>query len=189
MDSRAAHGDHRAGGDPAGWPTDLHAAADWLTEDVVQRLCAMRQDLAETAPLDAQQHEALTAVRARVLSIIDDLRDLGTTLRSGPLAGSAEQIDALTSRVADHCEGARALMAQSMQLTVHHGRLAAESVRLGRDAVALRAAAAPRDAPRRSSTRSTALRRSACTDARWRRTGNRASSPLPSRHRTSGVAG
>lgn len=155
--------------DPASWPSDLHAVADWITEDVAQRLYASRQDLVEAASDEDDRSPAVAAVNAEVLAIIRDLRAIGTTLRSGPRTGTAARVEGLTTRVADRCESAQALIAQSAQLVTRSGRLLAESERLRSDALRLRLNTVPRNVPQRSTVTRTAGGRGSHTGARWRR--------------------
>lgn len=93
------------------------AYADWMTEDVAQRLYAARQDLADAAdqaPADAAE---ISAVRDRLMSIVRGLHEIAGVLRhdrDGPLP--VERVEELAGRVERHCLDAEALMARGLSL-------------------------------------------------------------------------
>ena len=91
--------------------------ADWLTEDVAQRLYAARQDLADAAldvPSDAPELEAL---RDRLMLIVRSLHETAGVLR-GHADGRmpVERLERLAERVESDCATAEVLMARGLSL-------------------------------------------------------------------------
>lgn len=100
----------------------FHAFADWLTEDVAQRLYAARQDLADAAhdlPTDAIEIDAL---RERLMAIVRSLHETAGVLRAHD-AGSmpAERLEELAGRVEADCGAAETLMARGLTLIARPG--------------------------------------------------------------------
>jgi hypothetical protein len=91
--------------------------ADWLTEDVAQRLYAARQDLADAAidvPSDAPEIEAL---RDRLMLIVRSLHETAAVLRrhaDGRMP--VERLEQLAARVESDCAVAEVLMARGLSL-------------------------------------------------------------------------
>jgi hypothetical protein len=59
----------------------LQAYADWMTEDVAQRLYAARQDLAEVLTVSLEDATEIDAVRIRLMAIIRSLHETAGVLR------------------------------------------------------------------------------------------------------------
>jgi len=95
----------------------FHAFADWMTEDVAQRLYAARQDLADAAaerPADAPE---IDAVRDSLMAIVRSLHDTATLLREHDAATMpADRVEALAGRVERDCLDAEAVMARGISL-------------------------------------------------------------------------
>lgn len=95
----------------------FRAFADWLTEDVAQRLYAARQDLADAAydlPGDAAE---LDALRARLMAIVRSLHETAGVLRAHDAATMPVlRLEALAARVEEDCAAAETLMARGLSL-------------------------------------------------------------------------
>ena len=100
--------------DPA---QEFRAFAEWLTEDVAQRLYAARQDLADAVldvPADADELEAL---RDRLMLIVRSLHETADVLcehASGRMP--VERLERLAAQVAEDCATADVLMARGLSL-------------------------------------------------------------------------
>lgn len=100
--------------DPTG---QFHDVADWMTEDVSQRLYAARQDLADAAaerPADAAEIEA---VRERLMAIVRTIHVTAAVLRAHDAATMPlERVTELAARVERDCLDAEAVMARGLSL-------------------------------------------------------------------------
>ncbi|MDO9410854.1 hypothetical protein [Patulibacter sp.] len=111
-----------------------HVFADWITEDVAQRLYASRQDIADAVvglpAVDVDAEE----IRDRLLHVIRNLQDLATRLRARPEAhASPEELARCAAAVASECEEAQALIARCAGSLTEDRRIRAEGERLARD--------------------------------------------------------
>ena len=100
----------------------FHAFADWLTEDVAQRLYAARQDLADAAydlPGDADE---IGALRDRLMTIVRSLHETACVLRAHDATTMpARRIEELAARVEEDCRAAETLMARGLSLIARPG--------------------------------------------------------------------
>lgn len=129
----------------------FHAFADWLTEDVAQRLYAARQDLADAAddlPGDAGE---IAALRDRLMAIVRSLHETAGVLRAHDAATMpADRLEALATRVEEDCGAAETLMARGLTLIARpDGAPVATPLRV-RDAVRGSGAFAARRGPGRA---------------------------------------
>lgn len=93
------------------------AYADWMTEDVAQRLYAARQDLADAADRTPDDAVEIAAVRDRLMSIVRGLHEIAGVLRADrDGAPPLERVEELAGRVERHCLDAEALMARGLSL-------------------------------------------------------------------------
>lgn len=97
--------------------TTILAYADWMTEDVAQRLYAARQDLADAAVRRPEDADEIDGVRVRLLQIVRGLHEIAGVLRESdaetlPVA----RIENLTARVERHCVEAEEQMTRGLAL-------------------------------------------------------------------------
>lgn len=91
--------------------------ADWLTEELAQRIYALRQDLAELAETSAADPREIAAVRDGLLAITRRIGEVAALLRSGACRQApGGRAAALAREVAGDCEHARTLMARAAEL-------------------------------------------------------------------------
>jgi len=108
--------------------------ADWITEDVVQRLYASRQDIADVVVAVSGPDAGAELVRDRLLHVIGNLRVLATRLRaSSGGSTTTPDIAGVAAAVALECESARMLIAHCSATLSRDLRIRAESERLARD--------------------------------------------------------
>ncbi|MDO9410208.1 hypothetical protein [Patulibacter sp.] len=93
------------------------AYADWMTEDVAQRLYAARQDLADAADRAPDDAVEIDAVRDRLMDIVRSLHEIAGVLRGSAGGGlPVARIEELAGRVERHCLDAETLMARGLSL-------------------------------------------------------------------------
>lgn len=114
------------------------AFADWITEDVVQRLYAARQDIADVVTAIPCPDAGAELVRDRLLLVIGNLRGLATRLRASTGGSTAApNVARVAASVAQECESARMLIAQCSATLCGDLRIRVESERLARDGTRL----------------------------------------------------
>lgn len=100
-------------------PTDLHVTgaphgaeataaglAEWITEDLLQRLYAARQDLAEAAERDPRGAARAEESREALLEVIRRLRETATRLLDEPAGPPSTRAERLAADVARECREA-----------------------------------------------------------------------------------
>lgn len=109
--------------------------ADWITEDVAQRLYASRQDIADVvAGLPVAAADGAEEVRDQLLHIIRNLKDLADHLRARTGADEVPgELAEYATAVARECESARVLIARCSETLTEDQRIRAEGERLARD--------------------------------------------------------
>jgi hypothetical protein len=121
----------RAGTADAGIPAPPASAscdraarlADWVTEELLQRLYAARQDLAEAAESDADADGDGRAegLRGDLLAMIRRLREIAELLRHEPVGPASPTVDLLAGQVVVECGEAARLLGIELPPTPFEG--------------------------------------------------------------------
>ncbi|CAB4942235.1 unannotated protein [freshwater metagenome] len=110
------------------------AFADWITEDIAQRLYASRQDIADAVVSLPAAGPGAEEVREHLLLVIRNLHDMADRLRARPEDHAAPgELARCAAAVARECENARLLIARCAESVVEDLRMDAEGERLARD--------------------------------------------------------
>jgi hypothetical protein len=92
---------------PGEEPDHATGLAEWITEELLQRLYAMRQDLAEAAEGDPDGRARSEELRASLLEMIRRLRSVADLLRQEPAGRPTPTTEMLAAQVRAECREAR----------------------------------------------------------------------------------